>query len=426
MTRARSLTAILTRRTRPTRRGWALLTLGTALVIAAYTTGRSEPLYLGSFLLVAPLIALATIRLRRVRIHTVRRFTPHLASARHPLDVTVDVKNLVPSRTAQARWRDTLPFSSGAAAGILPPLAARHSSRSTGTAATISYRVTPPRRGIIGIGPLVVDFPDPFGLARGEVAIGDTHNVTVAPHITAFPDTGRSIAADDGTARAHQLRSSPNEDEITTREYRAGDPLRRVHWKASARHGELMVRQEEQRSHARAHLVLDTRRRGYRDLQRASPTEAESDSFEWLVSFTGSLALRLQQTGYRVDIIETAWPQIGSPDQRDDLLESLATVSLHDEPRRENQLGLRPEPGRTLGTLFALLSDAEPHIVDELATHRPHYDSAVAFVVAARREAVAEPLAAAGFTCIDILPDDDPTDVWLTVAHIADEAGVRD
>src|SRR5690606_10268815 len=150
----------------------------------------------------------------------------------------------------------------------------------------LNYNTTPPRRGIHRIGPLIISTPDPFGLAHGEIAIGETHSIIVAPAIATLPDTGRNTAADDGSARPLQQRSSANEDELMTREYRAGDPLRRVHWKASARHGELMVRQEEQRSHARARLVLDTRRGGYRDLQRPTPTEPESDSFEWLVSFT--------------------------------------------------------------------------------------------------------------------------------------------
>lgn len=421
--RDRANTRHRTRHTRPTPRGWVLLATGLTLIATAYIVGRNEPLYLGSFLTLAPLIALATVRLRRMRIHTTRRFAPHLPTANHRLDVALTVTNRGPSRTTQARWRDTLPWTAPGAAGILPPLAPHRVRRGTGATTTIEYSVTPPRRGITDIGPLFVDFPDPFGLAIGEIAVGETHSVVVAPAVTNLPDLGRRIAADEGAARAQQLRASTNDDELMTREYRAGDPLRRVHWKASARHGELMVRQEEQRSHARARIVLDTRRGGYRDLQRATPTEPESDSFEWLVSFTASLSQRLASTGYTVDITETAWPQIRHADQRDELLESLAVIELRDEPRRENQLGLRPEPGRTLGNIFALLSDAEPHTVDELAANRAHYDRAVAFVVAARRDAVAEPLAEAGFTCVELLPDDDPVEAWLAVAHLAEEVG---
>ena len=44
-----------------------------------------------------------------------------------------------------------------------------------------------------------------------------------------------------------------------TREYRHGDPMRRVHWAATARHGELMVRQEESVTTPEATIILDQR-----------------------------------------------------------------------------------------------------------------------------------------------------------------------
>lgn len=422
----RALSALFTRRFRLTFRGWVMLTVGAVFVIAAYTTGRNDVLYLGVFLVVAPLIALAAVRFRRVRMSVSRRFLPHLASARNPLEVVVEVRNRGASRTATSTWRDTVPwtpFSSQRSA--LRALAPYRNSRSIGTATTVDYRVVPPRRGIVDIGPFIVDFADPFDLASGEVSVGERHKVVVTPAVVNLPETGQSIAADEGSARALQHRSSTNDDELMTREYRAGDPLRRVHWKASARHGELMVRQEEQRSHAQARVLLDTRRGGYRDLQTSSPDEPESESFEWLVAFAGSLVFRLQQSGFTVEILETAARQLAPAGLREELLEDLATIELVDEPRDDSQLYLRPDPGRSLGSVFALLSDAEPHVIERLAAQRANFDLAVAFVVAARREAVAEPLAHAGWLCIEVMPDDDPIDVWLTAARARENASAH-
>ena len=48
-----------------------------------------------------------------------------------------------------------------------------------------------------------------------------------------------------------------------TREYRHGDPMRRVHWAATARHGQLMVRQEESVTTPEATIVLDSRLSAY-------------------------------------------------------------------------------------------------------------------------------------------------------------------
>ena len=61
-----------------------------------------------------------------------------------------------------------------------------------------------------------------------------------------------------------------------TREYRHGDDLRRVHWRSTARYGELMVRREEQPWQARCTVLLDTRAIAHRGAGPAS-------SFEWAV-----------------------------------------------------------------------------------------------------------------------------------------------
>jgi len=80
-----------------------------------------------------------------------------------------------------------------------------------------------------------------------------------------------------------------------------------VHWRASAHHGDLMVRQEEQRSHSEASILLDTRRSGYRDANSLHPlAAAESDRFEWAVGFAASLVVHLQHSGFLVHMHESA------------------------------------------------------------------------------------------------------------------------
>jgi uncharacterized protein (DUF58 family) len=249
-----------------TRRGRILLIVGICLIVAAYPLSRAELLYFGSLLAGMPLLAIAFVRFRRQRMGVARRFSPAVAEAGSPVGVRVEVRNLGSARTGEATWRDEWPWAPyGTPVARLRPLARHRGPFGRDSAVLVDYVLDPPRRGVFEIGPLVVDFGDPFQLARGEIVVGQRQKLVVTPRVAILPMTGQSIAADEGSARALQRRNMSGEDELMTREYRYGDPLRRVHWRASAHHGELMVREEEQRSHAQARILLDTRRPGYRD-----------------------------------------------------------------------------------------------------------------------------------------------------------------
>ena len=91
----------------------------------------------------------------------------------------------------------------------------------------------------------------------------------------------RWAATGRGSARRARARWPPRgEDDVIPREYRTGDELRRVHWKSTARSGELMVRREEHPWRTRATVFLDTRAVAHRGQGPAS-------SFEWAVSAGG-------------------------------------------------------------------------------------------------------------------------------------------
>jgi uncharacterized protein (DUF58 family) len=408
------------------RRGRILLIVGLCFIVAAYPLARAELLYVGSLLAGMPLLALAFVRFRRQRMGVARRFSPAVAEAGSPVGVTVEVRNLGAARTGEASWREEWPWSPyGTPAARLRPLERNRGALGKNSAVLVEYVLDPPRRGVFEIGPLVVDFGDPFQLARGEIVVGGRQKLVVTPRVAVLPMTGQSIAADEGSARALQRRNTGGEDELMTREYRYGDPLRRVHWRASAHHGELMVREEEQRSHAQARILLDTRRAGYRDAAPPIDQEPESDSFEWAVSFAASLSLHLQRIGFTVEVIETGLRQLSSPEHPDDFLESLAAVSLVDEAPGGSILSLLPDPGRALGSVFAIVADAEAHTIDRLAAQRAQFDVAIAFVVNPHYERVLGPLHDAGWICIAVRPTDDLAAVWLAAAELREVRRAR-
>ena len=392
--------------------------LGLILEAVAYSSHRADLVPLATFLVVLPGAAWLYVRFRPVRYRVSRQFGSGIIAAHTTSEVVLDVANTASYRSPVANWRDTWPWRPFVTTPQpLLPLAAAVSGRTTrGSVARLSYEVRPSRRGHFDVGPLIVDFTDPFGLADGAVIAQGTAQLVVTPAIVELPEGAVAIAADEGPTRMRQRRVFGGEDDLMTREYRQGDAMRRVHWRASAHHGELMVRQEEQRSHAEARIVLDTLRSGYRDARGAGTIdEAESESFEWAVSFSTSLALYLIDRGFVVQVIETAERQLAPVDQFDAFLESLAAIQLVANAAQRISLpqGIA-RPDRSQGSLFAVVSDPDSRTIDRLVTQRSSFDLAVAFIVDPWASPHFETLRAAGWICVAVHPHDSVEAAWLT------------
>ncbi|GGL94101.1 MULTISPECIES: DUF58 domain-containing protein [Micromonospora] len=137
----------------------------------------------------------------------------------------------------------------------------------------VGYDVPTGRRGVVPVGPLRVTRRDPLGLVSLTRPYGDTVPVWVYPRVhplTAAPTgAGRSL---DGRVDAVPQGSITFD---SLREYVIGDELRRVHWRTSARVGELMVRENVDTSLPRIVVVLDNRAPAHPDL-----VDGVAESFE--------------------------------------------------------------------------------------------------------------------------------------------------
>ena len=121
----------------------------------------------------------------------------------------------------------------------------------------VRYDVPTHRRGVVPVGPLRVTRRDPLGLVALARPYGATVPVWVHPRVhplTAVPTgAGRSLDGRvDGVPHGSITFDS-------LREYVVGDELRRVHWRTSARVGELMVRENVDTSLPRLVVLLDNR-----------------------------------------------------------------------------------------------------------------------------------------------------------------------
>jgi uncharacterized protein (DUF58 family) len=408
-----------TRSIRPTWRAFTALLIGVLSIFLAYGLGRREYLVAACAALLLPLLGLLFVRLRRPKLEVSRLFSPPVVAVGGVVQVTVRISNTGAAPSTPLIWDDALPwFEPSAATRELPSVAVGRTRQRS-----VTYDLHPPRRGLYAIGPFVAEHEDPFGFATSTVAIGKPERLVVVPAVSSLSDGGPSLADGEGEAHLVQRRVLGSDDDLTTREYRIGDALRRVHWRASAKHGQLMVRQEEHRSHPDARILVDTRRRGYPDAESDTgmswSADWSSDAFEWVVRMVASLGLHLEQAGFSVAIEETARAQIEAIGDRwegrraEGFLTSLAGVQLLD--RTVDELAaLSPAEGS--GPVFAILGDPEDATVDWMIKRRTNGESGYAFLVYPR-PAIVERLRDAGWTVVTATDVDDPGDAWRAAAN---------
>lgn len=404
---------------RLTTRGKVFGVLGLVLVVVAYSVGNTLLLLVGCLLLVLLVIAALLARYRSMRLGMSRSFSPAPVAALSTTTVTIDAANLASLRSAPLYWNDTLPWRPLATDPVyLLPLAGQGSR--TGKRARLTYELTPPRRGVFGIGPLAVAYSDPFGLAVGFMNVGGRSELVVTPQVVDLPSSGIWLEAPDGAARLVQSSGVGNSDDLMTREYRRGDALRRVHWRASARHGELMVRQEEQRAYPEATIVIDTREAGYRDQQSwigvVRGSEVESEAFEWAITMLASLGLHLHRTGFVVHVAETAAAQVielADDEQRhvreEDFLLSLASAELRPDAGR-------PTAAAADGPVFAIVSEPDADTLAWLQGMRKPLELGVVFLIGASRSVALE-LSLAGWRVIPVDTRTHPALAWRVLAE---------
>lgn len=161
--------------------------------------------------------------------------------------------------------------------------------------------------------------------------------------------------------------------------------LRRVHWRSTARYGELMVRREEQPQRARCTVLLDTRRTAYRG---AGPESA----FEWAVSGAASALVHMLERGFAVRLLtddgssvpgEGADGFAGSTQESADsaglMMDTLAVVDHSDGGGLSRAYDVLR--GGDEGLLVAFFGDLDEEQASVVARMRGRSGAAVAFVL---------------------------------------------
>src|SRR6516164_11065374 len=346
-------------------RGRAFLAAGIAVGAFGLALGQRELESLAGALILLPLLSALAIGRARYRVQCQRQITPVRVPAGQAAAVTIQLDNATRLPTGLLLAEDTIPFGLGTRPRfVLDRIEAGGSRR-------ITYRLQSDRRGRYTIGPLNVRVADAFGLIRlgRQVALPGT--LVVTPAITPLPWTafGGTWLREGGTRAS--TAAAAGEDDVVPRAYRDGDELRRVHWRSTARYGELMVRREEQQWRNRLLLLLDTRRGAHAGSGAAS-------SFEFAVSAAASIGVHLSHEGLDGQLVTDAGALSAPGIFEDVLLNSLAVI----RPSRGHDLspGLATLRGAS-GLIVAITGRLSAGAARQLAASRRDAGPAIALLL---------------------------------------------
>jgi uncharacterized protein (DUF58 family) len=164
-----------------------------------------------------------------------------------------------------------------------------------GETKVFSYRVQFLMRGYYQLGPLLVETGDVFGLHRRFRVMTEPSFAQVPPKIMALEGYNLSSRRPIGEIRlAHRLFEDPTRIS-GVRPYQHGDPLNRIHWRATARAGQLQSRQYESSCVAGATFVLDFHARSFAGPAAAGSAELAAVA---VASLANAVCLMGQQMGF--------------------------------------------------------------------------------------------------------------------------------
>lgn len=340
------------RRSTLTREGWYYLLVVSIIVVGAVWRQVNLMIILAG-LMVGPLLLswrISGATLRRLRP---RRHMPQWVHAGDTFGVEISVRNL---RTRLSSWfvgvMDRISFVGGAPQThsttvdvLLPQIPAGELSKTV-------YRCSLPQRGSYEFGPMSVYTRFPLGLLKCSRRV--ERNQT----LVALPRLGRLTKRWDDLVQSRQpgLRRSLGRRALTdgidlygVRDWQPGDSRRSIHWRVTAKLGQLAVRQFEQLDRFDLTLILDL-------WQPEEATEAHAELVETAVSFAATAVHEAcRQTGPRLRVIvlgHEPWQRQGSASPR------LRLDVLHELAFRNASCDY--DAGEQLQSLAAAASGAQP------------------------------------------------------------------
>ncbi|MBV8194122.1 MAG: DUF58 domain-containing protein [Candidatus Dormibacteraeota bacterium] len=286
---ARGLTSAVvpTERTILMREGWCYFGVMSVL-LAAGLYQQVNLVLLVSALAAGPLLTSWIGSGALLRRLSVLRRAPAYVFSGDPLVVNYTLENGRRWTAALALFlEDSLVAVEGAAPGtaisprvFFPRVPARDRAR-------VRWQTATPRRGKYSFRDLELGTRAPFGLVERRVTIPHREEIFIYPKIGQLTRRWFQLqrqASESRTGKRHD-RSSQQEEYHGLRDYRPGDSPRWIHWRTSARRGELMVKEFEQQNEQDLAILIDPW------LPRTKVAPESRDAMEQAISFAATVCL---------------------------------------------------------------------------------------------------------------------------------------
>ena len=394
-------------RFRLTTRGIGFLVAAGLCLILAGLWSLPSLLYATGLLAGLVIAGVVFVGVESGRVSVERAFSPSVVDPGHGVRTRLTVTNLSGRPCPEARWSDRLPrVVAGRANGLLPAL-----GPSGGVDARIAatYGLSSSTRGQHDIGPLSIEMADPFGLIRREQTVGGRHRLTVLPHRYELSQLASLSGNAIGTSRPAPRHVGLGDEDVIARPYVPGDAMKRLHWKATAHRGELMVRQEEHQVSPRATVLLDLDATAHGTEQNRGRWE-HSTTLEWAISAAASAVSHLADCGYAVTLLShdhsiDVVVGEGASSVREALIDLAGCV-----PSSQSDAPLASDRSLVVVAGRLTVDRAEAWIAQLSAETRVH-----AMVAATTPVAALDLLQLAGWRFTTYTPNSDIPDVWAAL-----------
>jgi len=271
-----------------TLRGRVVLGLGFGVYIAAWAFG-SKPLYpvaVGLLLVVAT--AWVWVRLANRPFKVTRGWGDREQLEGDDVPVVVELR-------ATAKM---LPASATLVERVGRLGEQRHPLRRRGRRLRVRYVLARLPRGRYAFEDVRVELTDPFGLENVEIPLPAPGALLVYPRLVRLDRLFSETGAHSQDGRRLLLRRHSGFELHGVREYEQGESLRRVHWRSTARRGQLMVKELEDAPRDEIAVLLD-----------ADAASVVGESFEVQVRAAGSILDSYVRRGRRVVLVVNSEPR---------------------------------------------------------------------------------------------------------------------